>query len=615
MKKKFASFFQIFLMLILCITFSACMGMDPNTEFDDEGDEPGLTQPVDDFENTVGGISLDGVKVLRKPSTYDFEVNTPENEGQTDYYKHFSLYVLTHLFEVYGNFNTGYLTKYSNILEQINSVANNDNVNILISEFDKKQDKFLYFYDAIRYQIVKVTPYPTENPTDYSVEADTSKGWKWSLSYNNADYRAFVYSHNGDMHVGSNIMDNTFRVNQFNYTYFNRYYSGENIPGELFEGEMSSLDTEVFSSAFINEDYINALTYAIYSLVLGVEPNEIRIDIKGDTPRAFVEGFNDEGSGDTYKSSAQLALENVKATFTRLGSYVGLTARDKDKIIDYILNNIIGANALNHSTEYFNYYYEDVVEAIVTYCGTITTIGKTPDAEESENTTIGDSFIASEVVDFPYTSFFSSMEDDPFEFVKGPYEYQSFVLMPSRDSVKITDIWLDFKYDAGLDGDDIVTDKSLEIEVSVRWNKGDGNPIREVKQTIIVKDGPADVGEDGTTLQFELDTAEGFGEVVEIGKFKEPDALKPKGEDEEGRKNRVVPITGFTDARKYYKVLESARYGGYGVLNENMIEGSYLEVAFNVNKAPGDTTTNYAFFAAISNLVEPLEYANDPEWK
>lgn len=598
MKKKLSTFFQIFFMLILCITFSACMGMDPNTDFDDE-DDPSISEPgEDDFGGTTGGISLDGVKVLRKPLTYDFEGNTPDNgaENESDYYRHFSKWILTYLFRTYGNFN--YLSEgYNNILEQINSVSNNNNINILISQFNDptQQNNFLYFYDAIRYQIVPAS-------LEGEVEADPSKGWKWTINSDNRDYKPLMSVY------GFDDIDYPF-----NFSTFNEYYTlGINVPGL----ELPFIATS-FSQAFIGtttnpSDYVDALTYAIYNLVLGVEPNEITISYDASTSRqrAIVEGFVDEGAYGTesYKSSASLALADVKAKFTHLGSYVGLTTRDKENIINYILENVIGADA-RETNPYVNYYYDDVVEAIVSYCSTTTKIGHTEGAEEVDDTTIGDSFMASEVVDFPYTSFFSSMEDDPFEFVQGPYEYQSFVLMPSSDTVKITDIWLDFKYDAGNDGDENVTEQSLEIEVSVRWNKGDGSPIRVVKKTIVVKDGPADVGEDGTTLEFELDTAEGFGEVVEIGKFKQPEALIPGPDD-----NRVVKITGFTDARKYYKVLESARYGGYGVLNEEKLEGSYLEVAFNVNKTPGDSTTNYAFYTAISNLVEPMEYPNDPEW-
>ena len=176
-------------------------------------------------------------------------------------------------------------------------------------------------------------------------------------------------------------------------------------------------------------------------------------------------------------------------------------------------------------------------------------------------------------------------------------------------TIRITDIWLDFEYDANRDGREIYDENLyLDIEVIARWNKGDGSEIREAKKTMRVYDGPADPLEDGTTLEIELETE--FGEVVEIGKFNEPDALKTT--EEMGHK---LTLTGFTDARRYYKVIESTTYGGYGVLDESRIEGSYLEIAFNVIKTPGDTTTNYAFHVAISNLHEESQWPGSPEFQ
>lgn len=88
--------------------------------------------------------------------------------------------------------------------------------------------------------------------------------------------------------------------------------------------------------------------------------------------------------------------------------------------------------------------------------------------------------------------------------------------------------------------------------------------------------------------------------------FNTPDALKTTKE------KRVIIISGLTDARRYYKVLQSATYGGYGVLDNSKFDCSYLEIAYSVAKIPGDTTTNYAFYTSISNFVEDEE--EDTSW-
>lgn len=117
----------------------------------------------------------------------------------------------------------------------------------------------------------------------------------------------------------------------------------------------------------------------------------------------------------------------------------------------------------------------------------MTTIGKASEGDPTTDTKIDDAYIASEVADYPYTTFFSKFGNgDPFK-NKKPYEYQSAVIVPSRETT-VTDIWLDFKYDSGNDGDDIYDpEKFLDITVSIRWNKGDGSPIHVMQKMFALK--------------------------------------------------------------------------------------------------------------------------------
>lgn len=601
---------------------------NPPTDDDDDDDDDNGNPDEDDEtkkEEQTGGISVDYVKVLRKPLSYDFSGNVTNKDGgeggNKEYYYNFGGDVLTYLFRTYGNFNKDFDDTYKNIFDEYYQKTNNEKMNELAQNFevDANKDNYLYWYDAIRYQITSVTPYyknkesgkpPTsdisqaeDNPTVvyYVFSADTKRGWNWSVNYHNTvqdeqeNYDAYLY-------IGG-IIDNTYWLNKNFYEYpnyeeFSSYYSGEST--------IEFNNTNFFNS-FVNTDYNRALEYAIYSIVLGIQPRNMTVTYDASNnfmPKVKIDGY-DEIVGANAKTSAEVAVEDIKSTFNRLGAYVGLTAKNKKDIVKYILENVIGEQAtapytvggINKSVDY---YYEDVVTAIVDYCGKLTTIGKANEDDPSTDTKIDDAYIASEVVDFPYTTFFSKFGNgDPFK-NKKPYEYQSAVIVPSRETT-VTDIWLDFKYDAGNDGDDIFDrDKFLDITVSIRWNKGDGSSINVMQQNVRVFDGPIDVGGD-STIEFEFEPARGsyaFGEPVKIGKFNTPDALKTTEEQ------RVITISGFTDARRYYKVLESATYGGYGVLDESKFDCSYLEIAFSVAKIPGDTTTNYAFYTAISNFVE-----------
>lgn len=675
-KKIFSRFVLIMLMSVFCFTCtvgcSVFDGLKPtppkqneqigssdpppthpdhNPPKDDDDDDDDNLDPDNDDQDKkdemTGGISVDYVKVLRKPLSYDFNGNVTDKDGgegtNREYYYNFGTDILSWLFRTYGNFNTEYNTNlYTNIFDEYYQTTNNEKMNELAQNFevDANKDNYLYWYDALRYQIVNVTPYyknkesgkpltpdisqAEDNPTVvyYDVTADYKKGWNWSLTHTNENYLPWLVNDRNNQSTDTlrpkvkyEITDNY----KFDFETFNGYY--DNASGEGYIDYLFS--SNQFSSAFIGNnssnpviksDYNRALEYAIYNIVLGITPRNMKVTYTGTNgaPVVTIDGYS-ATTGANAKTSAEVAVEDIKSTFNRLGSYVGLTTKNKKDIVKYILENVIGKQAkseykVDGIKKQVNYYYEDVVTAIVDYCGKLTTIGKASSDEAKDDTKIDDAYIASEVADYPYTTFFSKFGNgDPFK-NKKPYEYQSAVIVPSRETT-VTDIWLDFKYDSGNDGDEIYDpEKFLDITVSIRWNKGDGSPIHVMQKNVRIKDGPVDVGGE-STIEFEFEPARGsyaFGEPVKIGMFNTPDALKTTKE------KRVIIISGLTDARRYYKVLQSATYGGYGVLDNSKFDCSYLEIAYSVAKIPGDTTTNYAFYTSISNFVEDEE--EDTSW-
>lgn len=669
-KKIFSRFVLIMLMSVFCFTCtvgcSVFDGLKPtppkqneqigssdpppthpdhNPPKDDDDDDADDLDPDNDDQNKkdemTGGISVDYVKVLRKPLSYDFSGNVTDKDGgktgSKEYYYNFGTDILSWLFRTYGNFNTEYNTNlYTNIFDEYYQTTNNEKMNELAQDFESaNKDNYLYWYDALRYQIVNVTPYYKKAESDdtteklkeaevingvptivyYDIAADYQRGWNWGLTHTNENYLPWLINR-GDNQTTSTatrpvvkyVITNTYK---YNYNTFMRYYKNDYTPSYEFV-------PDEFSQAFIgnkaakNTDYNRALEYAIYNIVLGITPRNMKVTYTGENgaPVVTIDGYS-ATTGANAKTSAEVAVEDIKSTFNRLGSYVGLTTKNKKDIVKYILENVIGKQAkseykVDGIEKQVNYYYEDVVTAIVDYCGKLTTIGKANDDDPSTDTKIDDPYIASEVADYPYTTFFSKFgNDDPFK-NKKPYEYQSAVIVPSRETT-VTDIWLDFKYDSGNDGDDIYDpEKFLDITVSIRWNKGDGSPIHVMQKNVRIKDGPVDVGGE-STIEFEFEPARGsyaFGEPVKIGMFNTPDALKTTKEQ------RVITISGLSDARRYYKVLQSATYGGYGVLDNSKFDCSYLEIAYSVAKIPGDTTTNYAFYTSISNFVEDEEEDN-----
>ena len=466
-------------------------------------------------------------------------------------------------------------------------------------------------------------------PTSTRVEASDQYAWNWSLPYDQNGYEAWVHAYDDDAEDDEISAKFNNNVANFKYDYasFSNYYTNGNFSSGY------PFNSAAYLSSFANSEYATALEYAIYRMAIGLRlrPGEISVTYDSVTgqPTVTVEDFAPQGGAEP-KTSVQVALESAKEDFYELGTYVGLTSTTKENIVNFILDEIIGERAQSTQLAQDTLQYEVITRAIVEYTGTLTTVGQTmPDEEDLEAPTddnptyVGDTFTASEAVLFPYSTVFSvATNDNPVGNVGGPYEYQSFVILPKNNDYEIGDIWLDMKYDAGNDGDEIVTDETLDMTIYVRWvqvqTDAEGNVlsrnVRQLSQYVSIPDGPYRAGYDGWFVEFELDTASGFGETVKLGEFPVPEELTP--DKSENASNRVVTITGLTDARKYYEVLESSYNSAstYAVLDSEQFNCSYFEVAFDVEKEPGNLTKNYAFYCSILNLFEPPSWPNDPVW-
>lgn len=465
----------------------------------------------------------------------------------------------------------------------------------------------------------------TQETAGVQVVSDMGYGWNWTLPYDASQYQTIYLATGGKYNPDYNTVTTEILNEQYTNAYFSEYYTGEsNILEYRFY-------PAIYLSSFANSEYTTALEYAIYRMAIGLRPAEMRVTYDSVTgqPTVTVEGFAPQGGAEP-KTSVQVALESAKEDFYELGTYVGLTSTTKENIVNFILDEIIGERAQSTQLAQDTLQYEVITRAIVEYTGTLTTVGQTmPDEEDPEAPTddnptyVGDTFTASEAVLFPHTTFFSvATNDNPFVNVGGPYEYQSFVILPKNNDYEIGDIWLDMKYDAGNDGDEIVTDETLDMTIYVRWvqvqTDAEGNVlsrnVRQLSQYVSIPDGPYRAGYDGWFVEFELDVPSGFGETVKLGEFPVPEELTP--DKSENASNRVVTITGLTDARKYYEVLESSYNSAstYAVLDSEQFNCSYFEVAFDVEKEPGNLTKNYAFYCSILNLFEPPSWPNDPVW-
>ena len=423
MKKKWISVLSLIFVFVFAIMFSGCMGVDPDRldELEDQLENGEITE--DEFNDALqeesDGVKLDGVLVLRKPLSYDFDNNVVES----DYYNSFSEDVIGLLFATYGIVNhSAYIdadAKTNIFTELLTENEGNEELENLKDRYDSNKNDFIGFYDAIRYQITNVEPVKititgvnsgvVDNPegkiyegsividgvnylysyngnvlsledetgTLYSssgniirvkdieytflfntetlvltlqsvenigtkVTADDSYAWNWNLPYDQASYEAWIYAYGGKTLDGK--VEATFNNSDENFRYdfetFEKYYT------EQFEQITSPFyfDPTAYLTDFVNEEYVTALEYAIYRIAIGLTP-EITVNY-GETglPMLSVDDFSSQTAPEV-KSSVQVALESAKEDFYKLGTYVGLTSTDKQFIVDFILEEIIGETA------------------------------------------------------------------------------------------------------------------------------------------------------------------------------------------------------------------------------------------------------------------------------
>ena len=580
MKKKLSRIIAILLACFVLFGFGSCDVDDPEM------------QPSQGEDSL---ISMYGTKVLYRPDTYDFNINSGgSTEKPNDYYGDYAYSILRQLYYIYGiSDDDDIIPSY---FKDSNPPLSKDD-NIEINNFNQHNTYFLY--DSIRYQInsigevadevtiiddgksmiwnntVTITAGPitniitfneggsvtfsdgtvTENEADtkekiktlYNYvddestpainEADqqtTEKYQKLAEKYNNAttgtyndkghiilganqkshwnwnfalNYNASVdfsvplikTDGNSQFNITNNILDNSYK-NKINVALKDKDIFGKNSDfndkynsltefnsyRRLYLGTTEKEDYKNYS------DYVKALEYVIYCYALDLEPQAMSVSTPATGDKAYIIqiGAYTPTAG---KSSADVALEDIKTLFNRMGSMVGLMDRQIDKLKAWIKENVIGFTGNNPSVkdDYFYVYdynktveidttgnskiyyvpvpagppspqrvelgrdYDRVVDEIVQNVVDQATIGKNPDGTDVN---VNEKYLASEIMEYSGDTFM--VNDDSFfpKYEPGqnprcirPLEYQSAVLMFSKP-VAFTDVAVILKYDADGDG-------------------------------------------------------------------------------------------------------------------------------------------------------------------
>ena len=613
MKKRIAYIFSLILVCSFGLMCTGC-GNDPNS----------MTVP------------LYGTKVLYRPDHYDYDQNT----GNAAYYGEYAWFILQNLLNIYG-------------------VVDINNEDSIFDKYFSNEIETTYFYDSIRFQVVEVQNFTSDNEEELvKFTANTNYGWNWKFSYNNpitlfANDKIY---NTEQFDTSGNLITNNFYVIQEEgqaptNSYISNVESFYNNAGfvssytTIYLGDFDPETDRKLSSEEKNDkfsDYVKALEYVIYCMNMEIEPKQV-------TPHYGSGGIS--VGIDTF-SSVDEALDWVKELFAKRGNVVGITPGKQKRLTSYILQNVIGENAISNDTVRVNgttvtvgRNYAEVVENVIKNVCEDVSIGTEKDGETDVDISISDTFVSSAIRDYYLNTFFISNERGK-EFSHIPQlEYQSAVLMFDKP-VGLANIWLHFKYDSGKNGDELV-DSSASITIKVYFNhySHETDKYGVVKNyaeqlavaQITVPDGPFRFGELSHTLMFSGINPKA-GQGLKVGAWNKDiggGVMRCQSEEEANKliedsmrenyaaispEKYLSGVSGVINnanfdvrLKNYYKLVSSddevlgSTYYSYGILNEKMFAGDdgcdFLEIAFEVVKATGENDKNYSFQVGLGMIA------------
>lgn len=590
MKKIFAKIFSMVIVLCMCVLGTGCFGVGDGLDyFSDlwnrfQSGEISEDEYYQELAKSQESSQLYGTKVLYRPESYDYSGNSGgTQEQENDYYGQYAWNILYMLEGIYGIANetddllNGYYTFNTNTLP--------------------------YLYDSIRYQVDEQATVTSQIEFDdktstWSAKSDLSQyialsanldnAWNWSFDYDVGEDIDLAYhddlslglmstgdhSANGNYYfIQSNIVQGFYSMtenvseeenpsaeeqeeiaqdlnNALQLAYGNSNFTGNYL--ETYIGTGNPVGYSEYS------DFVKVLEYVIYCYSLDLTPGQVIVEpvmttTEEGTTQYYTVRVIETSNGQQIELSADQALEQIKEVFEKLGSYVGVAERNKDKISKWILDNVIGSAAMQNDivsvysgatqityngttfvatsadqanqilaglgytgadlttdhvptammteTEVGREYGDTIVNLVDKVCDRVT-IGSDDDGQID----VDDRYLASEVMEYMGNSFSAGGGDDPFPYFEDfsspqaamavrPLEYQSAVLM-FKEEVKISMVSVVLQYDADLDGyqtqsgDAFDSSRYLTIEIGLNYfNHQTRQRISVATQTVNVPDG------------------------------------------------------------------------------------------------------------------------------
>ncbi len=358
MKKIFAKIFSMVIVLCMCVLGTGCFGIGDGFDyFSDlwnrfQSGEISEDEYYDQLAQSQQSSQLYGTKVLYRPESYDFNGNSGgTQEQENDYYGQYAWNILY-------------------VLETIYGVANKDLTEVgqeLEGYYTFNDATLPYLYDSIRYQVDEkydIAKSISFNGSDWS-ENDTSpialsasleNDWLWSfyIDQNDANQRPYLFE-NVQASIISYADDRITTAFGEDYRdLFSNYYTAiSSTYRETYIGPDRQDDYAGYS------DFVKALEYVIYCYSLDLTPGQVIVEPVMTTTEEGAKQYYtvrviETSNGQQIELSADQALEQIKEVFDQLGAYVGVAERNKEKIANWILENVIGSAAMQNDsvTEY-----------------------------------------------------------------------------------------------------------------------------------------------------------------------------------------------------------------------------------------------------------------------
>lgn len=528
MKKIFAKIFSMVIVLCMCVLGTGCFGVGDGLDyFSDlwnrfQSGEMTEEEYYQELAKSQESSQLYGTKVLYRPESYDYSGNSGgTQEEENDYYGKYAWQILGRLELIYG---------VSDQEAELLIIDKNNPDDPYDDEryYTFNTDTLPYLYDSIRYQVDKkyeITNSLSYNGTEWvssstpriALSANLDNAWNWSfaIDQNNISQRPYLYDNDAGVFLkeeSTNRKSTSFASANFENlisTHYSATISSSYL--ETYIGASRDADYSIYS------DFVKALEYVIYCYSLDLTPGQVIVEpvmttTQEGTTKYYSVKVVETSNGQQIELSADQALAQIKEVFEKLGSYVGVAERNKEKIANWILDNVIGSAAMQNDsvTEYIGatqISYTDA-EGTTTFVATsaaeanailqeleieveltdtqvpnatssttkvgreykdtiVNLVDKVCDqvpigSDDDGQIDVDDRYLASEVMEYMGNSFSAGGGDDPFPYFEDfsspqaamavkPLEYQSAVFM-FKDNVKIGMVSVALQYDADLDG-------------------------------------------------------------------------------------------------------------------------------------------------------------------